>query len=115
MDRLHAKAADPPSSSAAPGKEEEEQKSSDNKKRRRSRRSGGGGGGGKKAVVKQVVEAWAQDSLDLRRFQGKRVGACIRVPCLVDSLCSTQECLFYSVRCCRRQQPQQQHFTLSRS
>lgn len=72
MDRLHAKPADPPSSSAAPGKEDEEQKSSDNKKPRRPRRSGGVG---KKALVKQVVQAWAQDSLDLRRFQGKRVRA----------------------------------------
>eukprot|EP00903_Cladosiphon_okamuranus_P010988 g10377.t1 len=71
---LHAKAADPPSSSAAPGKEDEERKSSDNKKRRRPRRSGGGGG--KKALVKQVVEAWAENSLDLRRFQGKRVHIC---------------------------------------
>lgn len=64
-----AKPAGPPSSSAAPpGKEEEEQKKSSgggSKKRRRR--------GGKGALIKQVVEAWAEDSLDLRRFQGKRV------------------------------------------
>eukprot|EP00752_Nemacystus_decipiens_P004125 g3774.t1 len=73
VNRLNAKAADPPSSSAAPGKEDEEQKNRDNKKRRRPRRSGGAG---KKALVKQVVETWAQDSLDLRRFQDKRVHIC---------------------------------------
>ena len=33
----------------------------------------GGGGKGASTLVKRVVEAWAEDSLDLRRFQGKRV------------------------------------------
>ncbi|CAN0442727.1 unnamed protein product [Pylaiella littoralis] len=83
--RLYAKPADPPSSSAAPGKKEEEQKSGEKKRsphRRRPRSSSSSssssssGRGGGKALVKQAVEAWADDSLDLRRFQGKRVHVC---------------------------------------
>ena len=69
-----AKPAGPPSSSAAPpGKEEEEQKNKSGGGNNKKRRRRGGGGKGASTLVKRVVEAWAEDSLDLRRFQGKRV------------------------------------------
>ncbi|CAN0147427.1 unnamed protein product [Ectocarpus sp. 4 AP-2014] len=84
---LRAKPADPPSSSAAPGKdkedEEQRKKSSgsssgdDEKLRRRHPRRGATGGFGRQnTLIKQAVEAWADESLDLRRFQGRRVHIC---------------------------------------
>lgn len=101
---LRAKPADPPSSSAAPGKdkEDEEQKKSsgssgeDEKLRRRRRhpRRSAAGGGRQNTLIKQAVEAWADESLDLRRFQGKRVSA-LKGGTAVFFFCAPQHVYFW--------------------